>query len=28
VYGLALGVATAAAILMISGPTPFLYFRF
>jgi D-alanyl-lipoteichoic acid acyltransferase DltB (MBOAT superfamily) len=28
VYGLALGLAAAAAILMISGPTPFLYFRF
>jgi D-alanyl-lipoteichoic acid acyltransferase DltB (MBOAT superfamily) len=27
-YGLALGLATAAAILMITGPTPFLYFRF
>ena len=27
-YGVALGIATAAAILMISGPTPFLYFRF
>jgi alginate O-acetyltransferase complex protein AlgI len=28
VYGLALGSAVAAAILMLSGPTPFLYFRF
>jgi alginate O-acetyltransferase complex protein AlgI len=27
-YGLALGAAIGAAILMISGPTPFLYFRF
>jgi D-alanyl-lipoteichoic acid acyltransferase DltB (MBOAT superfamily) len=28
VYGLALGLAAATAILMITGPTPFLYFRF
>ena len=28
VYGIALGLAAAAAILMITGPTPFLYFRF
>jgi alginate O-acetyltransferase complex protein AlgI len=27
-YGFALGAATGAAILMISAPTPFLYFRF
>jgi alginate O-acetyltransferase complex protein AlgI len=27
-YGLAIGVAIATAILMMSGPTPFLYFRF
>jgi alginate O-acetyltransferase complex protein AlgI len=28
VYGLVLGSAAATAILMLSGPTPFLYFRF
>jgi hypothetical protein len=28
IYGLALGLAAAAATLMLSGPTPFLYFRF
>jgi alginate O-acetyltransferase complex protein AlgI len=27
-YGLLLGGAAATAILMLSGPTPFLYFRF
>jgi D-alanyl-lipoteichoic acid acyltransferase DltB (MBOAT superfamily) len=27
-YGIAMGIATAAAILMVAGPTPFLYFRF
>jgi hypothetical protein len=28
VYGLALGLAMAAAILQISAPSPFLYFQF
>jgi len=28
VYGVAAGVAAATAVLMLSGPTPFLYFRF
>jgi hypothetical protein len=27
-YGLVVGLAVATAILMLSGPTPFLYFRF
>jgi hypothetical protein len=28
VYGLALGLAMAAAILQIAAPSPFLYFQF